>query len=87
MSLAAFGQNALKAEKFDEFGLVYCCELGARVDFASITRIENPGSKIHVIFYSGRKHEGWKFDRKTGKKSRRSSIPSDMNTGPFLQNS
>lgn len=68
MSLTAFGQDVPKAEKFDEFGLVYCCELGARADFARIKQHENPGSKVHVIFYSGRKHEGWKTDRRTGKK-------------------
>lgn len=43
-----------KAEKFDEFGSLPECELGARVDSFILRLHNNPGSTGYMIFYKGK---------------------------------
>jgi hypothetical protein len=72
LSVSAFAQEAVtETQKIDEFGApsVRCCDFGARVDFAMITQRANPGSQVHVVYYSGRKYETTRRDRQGREKT------------------
>ena len=64
----ASAQAIAEAQKIDEFGLIGCCDLGARVDNAEIARQNTPGSKIYYIFYEGKKRLIYRWNAKTGKR-------------------
>ena len=64
LSASAFSQGAItETQKIDEFGHIFCCDFGARVDNTNITQRANPGSQIYVIYYSARKHEITRRDK------------------------
>lgn len=66
-SAGVFAQEVTQPVKIDEFGAIYCCDFGARIDNAYIGQRANPGSKIYFIYYEGKKvsYQRWnkKLDR------------------------
>jgi hypothetical protein len=63
-----FGQAVTETTKIDEFGAIHCCDFGARMDNAAIYQRANPGSRIHLIFYNARKHNGWRWNARLKKR-------------------
>lgn len=63
-STGVFAQSAAETKKLDEFSYTNCCDFGARIDWATITQRENPGSKIYIIFYQGKKVAGRRWNHK-----------------------
>jgi hypothetical protein len=57
-----FAQAVTETTKIDEFGAIYCCDFGARMDNAAIYQRANPGSQVYLVFYNGRKHDGWRWN-------------------------
>lgn len=68
VSTAAYAQVS-ETTKIDEFGLIYCCDFGARVDNAELARKNNPGSMIYVTFYNARKHRVSRWDKSGNQKT------------------
>jgi|GEM_PF-1896296 len=48
-----FAQVLTETQKIDEFGVLYCCDFGARMNNAAGAQHANPGSQIYLVFYNG----------------------------------
>lgn len=67
-SACAFAQETVtETQKIDEFGVIYCCNFGVRLEFAMIAQRANPGSRVYMHFYEGKKRAINHWNKRLGK--------------------
>lgn len=59
--ISVFSQET---KKIDEFGQLFCDDAKARTDMVAIAYYDNPGSKIYMIFYTGKRYRNYVYDKK-----------------------
>lgn len=66
-SAGVFAQAVTEAQKLDEFSYINCGDMEVRLDWAVNTQRNDPGSKIHIVFYQGKKVAGRRWNKKLEK--------------------